>query len=596
MTETTYLALADGKSAKFYEVTVNSFQVIIRYGRIGTEGRQTTTHYPDSERAQKAAAQKISEKLRKGYIRTLPGEPIPVTPAAARLETEDVPPPSRGLLNQAFHRASGPPAIARSQLSQLTYPLGFTQRDLEFAHLNVPLSRSLVCFELVATFASGDDPTFSSRAAGQFTLKFFAQGGLVYGLLFLPKERRVCCSSDIAQLSSNQGAFMPFPPDLEAGQLFQLVLVMATPGEILLYLNNQPLSYSLPNPPDHPIDCFRLDYRVSGLTLHMMRVLEPRGADAARSIALLSAAPPAPPPSNLAPPPTFLATAQGGPAIDPATLDLPPIFQALPPEFEPLRSYLAANLTPYLKITQTKQQGDGPVAGGGQGWFNDPLKLWQSKIGGYPYLPKGMPYPADRRTGQMMMFLQQINCAELPRIEGLELPQQGLLQFYVGLNVPACELSPERHRVLYFPEINPDPQQLVTDFSFLQQAAQALEWYEGSYPLSFTPARGLFWDARTMLDPLFQSPPDLAEVWEEFDEWLYEYSIETEKGGDHLNKVGGYPEMHSTVPDILSRARGQLLLEVQSPACCSDNFYFYIETHDLANSYFDNIESYFLRT
>lgn len=601
MEGTTYLALTDGKSAKFYEVTVAGAQIIIRYGRIGTEGQQNKTHYPDSERAQKAATQKINEKLRKGYVRTLPGEPIPVNPAAARRETEDVPPPSIGLLNQAFHRASGPPAIAKAQLPQLTYPLGFTQRDLEFAHLNVPLRRSLVCFELVATFADGKDPVFPSQTIGQFALQFFAQGKLVYQLQFLPKGRRVCCDSHNAQGAKHQSLSMPFPPDVEAGQLFHLVLVMATPDEVLLYLNNQPLACALPDPPRHPVDCFRLNYRVSGLTLHMMRVLEPRGADADRPVASPPLAVSSPPPGlatvqvALTPAPIPAPTADA--AIDPATLKLPRFFQDLPPEFEPLRSHLEASLIPYLKMTSTEQEVHGPVAASGhQGRFNDPLTPWQSKIGGYPYLPKGMPYPADARTGQMMMFLQQINCGELPRINGLDLPKQGLLQFYVGLNVPACEVSPERHRVLYFPEINPDPQQLVTDFSFLQQAAQALEWYGGIYALSFTPARGLFLDARRMLDPSFKAPPGLADLWEEFDDWLYEYSIEMGQEGDYLNKLGGYPEMHSTVSEVLDQVRGQLLLEVQSPDCCDDNFYFYIQTHDLANRYFNNIESYFLRT
>lgn len=65
--EKTYLEFSGGTSHKFYEVTVEAVRVIIRYGRIGTEGR-VEEHAFDSERqAQSFAQRKIEEKLRKGY-------------------------------------------------------------------------------------------------------------------------------------------------------------------------------------------------------------------------------------------------------------------------------------------------------------------------------------------------------------------------------------------------------------------------------------------------------------------------------------------------------------------------------------------------
>jgi uncharacterized protein YwqG len=54
----------------------------------------------------------------------------------------------------------------------------------------------------------------------------------------------------------------------------------------------------------------------------------------------------------------------------------------LPPQFEPLRSLLEANLLPYIKIIHED------VGGLDNQWGGDPLELWQSKIGGHPYLLK----------------------------------------------------------------------------------------------------------------------------------------------------------------------------------------------------------------
>ena len=65
--ETTYLELSVGTSHKFYEVTVETTRVILRYGRIGTEGRSEECAFDSEDQAQSFAQRKIDEKLRKGY-------------------------------------------------------------------------------------------------------------------------------------------------------------------------------------------------------------------------------------------------------------------------------------------------------------------------------------------------------------------------------------------------------------------------------------------------------------------------------------------------------------------------------------------------
>ena len=65
--ETSYLELSVGTAHKFYEVTVDATRVILRYGRIGTEGRREEYAFGSEGQAQSFAQRKIEEKLRKGY-------------------------------------------------------------------------------------------------------------------------------------------------------------------------------------------------------------------------------------------------------------------------------------------------------------------------------------------------------------------------------------------------------------------------------------------------------------------------------------------------------------------------------------------------
>jgi predicted DNA-binding WGR domain protein len=73
--EVTYLEFSDGKSHKFYEISLNKTEVTIRYGRIGTKGQSAHTVYNTPEQARAEATKKIHEKLKKGYIHKVPESP-----------------------------------------------------------------------------------------------------------------------------------------------------------------------------------------------------------------------------------------------------------------------------------------------------------------------------------------------------------------------------------------------------------------------------------------------------------------------------------------------------------------------------------------
>ncbi len=271
-------------------------------------------------------------------------------------------------------------------------------------------------------------------------------------------------------------------------------------------------------------------------------------------------------------------------------MDTPPLLRNLPAQFEPLRPFLESNLQPYVKIHPGEE-----VRWLDSDWNGDPLEPWQSKVGGYPYLPQGTDYPTDRQTGEMMMFLMQVNCADLPIIDGFALPQQGILQFYSGLCVPESVLSPEQHRILYFPEITQDKNDLITDFSFLVEFACYQEWYYEIYSLTFSAQQDVFVDAREGYAKTFDVPEELETLCREFHEWWYEQD-DQETIDRRENKLGGEVESHSYVNETVGEAKGQLLLELGKLFGCSDYFYFFIEANDLVNLDFSKVESYFMRT
>lgn len=134
--------------------------------------------------------------------------------------------------------------------------------------------------------------------------------------------------------------------------------------------------------------------------------------------------------------------------------------QRLPdhPVFAPYRDSILATLKPCVDITLT------PC---------DTLTLWQSKLGGWPYLSKDTDYPQDVQ-GRPLYLLAQINFADVPPLP--DFPRQGILQFFIspfGSRKHLWGLEdkyPDRQdyfRVRYYPEVCTDPAAVVEDFAFV---------------------------------------------------------------------------------------------------------------------------------
>lgn len=480
-----------------------------------------------------------------------PTENHPLSPAIAPPSPQPPPssllrPPTIELLNQATSGQHPLPAIARTDLSHGKYPLGFTLRENRYCHLNIPLPRSLVCLEIVATC--------HRSTTSCFTFRFCVQETVTYSFDFYPHT---------AQLA--------------VGQLFHLVLVLTAQQTMNVYVNNQ----RLPDTPQHilsePLDKLVLGYDASAVELQMLRVFEPQGAEAPgpainRAIAL--------------PPP--VPTTVSAPDTSPETMDDPSFLRDLPAQFEPLRSLLGANLVPYIKIQAGAEVGSLDWLNGGTG---DPLTVWQSKMGGNPYFPKDREYPTESDTGKVMPLLLQINCADVPPIAGFDFPQQGMLQFYLGFEPADASGTPGKYRVLYFPELSTDVQDLITDFSFLEIDYTIQDLYPEVYPITFAVSHDLFGESRPV--EAMDLPEELQELGAAFDEWLGDYLHETEtriRG----SKLGGYVDLHSDTDEIAESANGRLLLELVHPSCCDDSFLFFIPDDQLRDRNFSQVEFYFV--
>lgn len=268
-------------------------------------------------------------------------------------------------------------------------------------------------------------------------------------------------------------------------------------------------------------------------------------------------------------------------------IEAPQFLKDLPPQFEPMRDWLKANFTSYIKIKAGEEVGsfDKPNSTG------DPLTVWQSKIGGNPYFPKELDYPTDQITGQAMPLLLQINCAEVPKIAGFDFPQAGILQFYLGFEPADAHLTPDKYRVLYFPEISHDESDLITDFSFIEDRNTIREIYNEIYPLEFVVGKDLFWESRYGTE--IEIPEDIEELSGAFSAWIWNYDYENQTGM-RGSKLGGYVDFHADVNDIAGSANGRLLLELRHPSFSDDYFYFFIPEAQLSDRDFSEVEFYFV--
>ena len=57
-------------------------------------------------------------------------------------------------------------------------------------------------------------------------------------------------------------------------------------------------------------------------------------------------------------------------------------------------------------------------------------ELTDSKLSGVPYLPKDSQWPLDKKTGEKLVFMLQVNFSEVPKMENY--PESGIMQIFIA--------------------------------------------------------------------------------------------------------------------------------------------------------------------
>jgi uncharacterized protein YwqG len=226
-----------------------------------------------------------------------------------------------------------------------------------------------------------------------------------------------------------------------------------------------------------------------------------------------------------------------------------PLSIDLPPELKAFRSRIEATIKPYIKITAKVEEK---------------MTLWQSKFGGLPYLPKNREYPKSS-NGQVMSLLAQINFAEVPKLEPF--PEKGILQFYIasdddlyGMNFEDMTRQ-ENFRILFFPEVAKDENNLLTNFDFLP----TFDYMPVSEPCSLTFAQQ--YEPISVEDYQFEEkifgeniPEPKEKRYEIYDKYQALFRPEG-------HKIGGYPYFTQFDPRANEKYRNKefrLLLQIDT--------------------------------
>jgi uncharacterized protein YwqG len=257
----------------------------------------------------------------------------------------------------------------------------------------------------------------------------------------------------------------------------------------------------------------------------------------------------------------------------------------IPKELEQYRSSLEESVKPYIKMFGTQAE----------------TTFFESKFGGFPYLPIKDEHPKDS-AGQHMMLLAQLNFEEIPHIEFM--PNKGLLQLFISaedelfgadFDQPAIQKD---FRIIYHPEITQDLTEIVTDFSYLNTLnledfiipeAAKLTFELGYQPVTTRDYRfeEIFKDKIDLEEEIIDGENEI-ELGELYDDYF--------EGQGH--KIGGYPFFTQTDPrewEEKYREHNVLLLQIDTDDTLnimwgdSGVANFFIRMEDLVNLDFSNV-------
>ena len=178
--------------------------------------------------------------------------------------------------------------------------------------------------------------------------------------------------------------------------------------------------------------------------------------------------------------------------------------------------------------------------------------IFESKVGGTPYLPRDMAWPADPK-GMGMELLAQVDCAALEGLPGF--PHSGLLQFFFALDdVFGMEFDDQTSqtgfRVLYHETVDPS----VTEEEVLAKRPPKPEDAEdyvllyGCFPIRFAPP-----SAQNIHEGDFRAWTEFLGKWNQLhgtdfqNQWDYYRATKItgefpdQEGDGPWHQLGGYP-------------------------------------------------------
>ncbi|HCO27907.1 MAG TPA: DUF1963 domain-containing protein [Lachnospiraceae bacterium] len=203
------------------------------------------------------------------------------------------------------------------------------------------------------------------------------------------------------------------------------------------------------------------------------------------------------------------------------------------------------------------------------------VTIFDSKVGGIPYMPSQELWPLDEE-GRQLRLLAQIHCRDL---QGLKMfPQTGILQFFIkndndlwGLNLDDS-MDQRGFRVLYHENVdNTVTEEMVK--SFLAQKEEQWEEDEyfpvnGEYKMNFMLGRESLsisdYRMELELKRRFQErfPEDeVIDFWD-LEEEVYDAIMEEDGGQGH--KVSGYPFFTQSDPREEGSEHNILLFQLDS--------------------------------
>ena len=226
-----------------------------------------------------------------------------------------------------------------------------------------------------------------------------------------------------------------------------------------------------------------------------------------------------------------------------------------------LLSLLAPTAKPYIKL----------------GLVRKPLGVFDSKLGGIPYLPPGFDYPYNTEAAsdkRPLRLLAQLNFAQLPHLDGY--PEKGILQFYIAYEENSDMFGLDFDdptgqagwRVAFHQDVL-DDESLLQAPPELDKGSQAYFPFEGEFGLEAQLGEqaitnsvvgwGEFVEGAVKPSPVFQA---LAEKYSE--DTLTDVLLEA--SDTFGSQIGGYPSFVQDDPRYQDAFKGYaaLLLQLDS--------------------------------